>query len=213
MQKEVYLGYIAHFVENVDQTTSDSDYRSFFIEKLGSANVLAAPEIKVRDLSRNMYRAYVASMYIRYSPYYLLATLSSKQLSELLGTISETIDVYGLYKSIDDDISISNTDRHIKRDALYTYKSVLAKYSAQAASKKPTAAASKKLPVKKSNVASKKLAAKKPLSATKKTKPSAPAKSCTDYKLPELKEMAKAKKLAGYSKMNKATLCSSLKIK
>jgi hypothetical protein len=217
MNKEIFLGYIAYFVKNIDQLTDDDYYRAFFVKHLGTSNVVGAPETKIRDVARLMYRAYVASMYIRYSPYYLMTTLSFKDMGEMIANITSTLDQYGVYKSIDDDVSVSNMDKHIKRDALDTYKSVLGKYAPQVSKPAPSkpapkkrAAPQKKATVPKKPVSKSKAPAKAP---AKKAVAKGKVKVCADYKLPELKEMAKAKKLTGYSKMNKSTLCSALGVK
>jgi hypothetical protein len=216
MQKEHYLGFVAHFVKNVDQMTPDSEYRSFFVKTLGTSNVLGAQDVKVKDMARNMYRAYVASEYIKYSPFYLLTTLSSKQLVDLVGTISEMVDSYGLYSPIDTDLTISTIDSYIKKLGLDTYKSVLSKYS----SSTPTKAAAKKPAIKGVKRATKKTSKSTKPKASTKTKPAAKkttkvssGKTCSELKLPELKEMAKAKKISRYSKMNKSALCAALGIK
>jgi len=221
MEKKDYLGYIAHFVKNIDQRdnrdtpTSENEYRAFFVKHLGTTNIISAPDPKIRDLSRHLYKAYVASLYIRYGAYYLASTLTSKQLSELIAGQTGLIDEYGLYKSIDDDIAVSNIDRHIKKDGLDTYRSILTKYLPKSAAPKKTAppkktAVTKKAPAKKP--APKKVAAKTTKKAAPK-KPVAKGKSCKEYGLPALKQMAKDAGIRGYSKMNKPALCAALGIK
>lgn len=225
MEPKHYLGYIAHFVKNVDQLTPTDDYRDFFRTNLGTPNPMSAPDAKVRDVARWMYRAYVASMYVRYSPYYLMTKLSSKECGDLVNLIVEITDRYGLYKSVAVDISVSASDKEIKNKAI-DYKSILSKYaspSKSTAAPKPkrvaTKTAARKTTKKSSSTVAKKASpapkkapvktAKRPVSKTsgaaKKT-----AKSCAEYKVPELKEMAKTKGVKGFSKMNKNALCDAL---
>lgn len=127
MQKEHYLGYIAHFVKTVDNATVDN-YRAFFIEHLGTANVMNAPDAKVKDVARWMYRAHVASLYVRYGPFYLLTQLSSNDIEKMMKEVIDVVDNFGLYKSIDEDLSVANVDKHVKKYAVDTYKSILSKY-------------------------------------------------------------------------------------
>lgn len=213
MQKDHYLGYIAHFVRNVDQLTTDSEYRAFFIKHLGTSNVINAPDLKIRDTARLMYRAYAVSLYIRYSPYYLMTKLSFAELGEMMGSLMQIVDQYDLYKSVEGDVSISSTDKHIKKYALDTYRSILAKYSPAPKVKttKKTSAAAKKTVRKPAARPTTKASSKKGTTAKRSTAPK--GKSCSDYNLTELKGMAKTKKIVGYSRMNKSNLCTALNIK
>lgn len=229
MQNEDYIGYVAHFVSNIDQMTPDDEYRKFFVKTLGTANVASAPEAKVKEMARNLYKAYVAHTLVRYSPFYLVSSLSSKQLSDLVSDQTKLVEKYGLYTAVDVDVSLSNIDKHIKKDSVSTYKSILGKYLPKAAAAKKTTTKKvttrKPSSVKKTAVASKKPSSIKKtatgkVTATKKTitKKVAPSKTatraatCKDYTLPELKGMAKGN-IKGFSKLNKKELCEALKIK
>lgn len=225
MQKEDYIGYVAHFVSNIDQMTPDDEYRKFFVKTLGTANVAMAPEAKTKDLARNLYKAYVAHTLVRYSPFYLVSSLSSKQLSDLVSDQVKLVEKYNLYTAVDIDISPSNIDRNIKKDSVSSYKSILGKYLPKAAVAKKTgtkrvAAATKKVPAKTTAKraapkvsAVKKAAPKKPIAAKKApSKTTTRAATCKDYTLPELKGMAKGN-IKGFSKLNKKELCEALKIK
>jgi hypothetical protein len=228
METKDYLGYIAYFVKNVDQVAPRPDYVRFFKKHLGAA-MFSAPVPKIRDVARLMYKGYIGTTYTRYGAFYLISKLDSTQIDKFINetvAIAKKYDVY--YDTIDRDLSNTAIDKNIKKFALANYKSILADYSddvpKKAVAKKtatkstaPKKTASKTTIPKKTTTTAKRTLVitttpKKPVRKTA-TKGKKASKSCADYKVPELKDLARTLKVPYYSKMNKTELCKALKIK
>jgi hypothetical protein len=131
MDVKDYLGYIAYFVSNIDQTASRIEYVRFFKQQLGDKMFASLPS-KISVLSRRLYAAYVASSFTCYSAFYLASKLTFNDLVSLTGAITSLYNEWGIYyDTIDDDLSTSNVDSHIKKRALTTYKSILVQYESE----------------------------------------------------------------------------------
>ena len=215
MDRGIYLGYIAHFVSQVDLLASKYTYRDFFTKYLGSSTFQKAPDSKIRDLARHLYRAYVASLYSRYGACYLATRLTSTQLEEFIRDENALSEKYGIfYKVVDYDLSTSNIDKHIEDDAIRDYKSVLEEISsigvapvkrvAAKSAKRASVKSAKTLDVKTSKVKS---AKPKTEEAPKRTR-----RTCDQYLLPELKALAKKKGIT-VGKLKKDQLCAKMKIR
>jgi hypothetical protein len=223
MERSDYLGYIAHFVKNVDQLATRSEYRKLFAKFIGTKTLETASDKEVADLARHLYKAYVAHIYTRYSARYLAEKLSSTDIAKLIEDQVALDKKHKIFTDlIDRTLTTSAVDKNIAKQALTSYKLIIEELYAEKAVKKTKP---KKSPAKK--------VTKKPTVAKSSTKSTTVAKSstkptltkpvkktvtksvrkCADYLLSELKVMARDKGITGYSKLNKADLCVKLNIK
>ena len=231
-----YLGYIAHFVKNIDLRTPDTDLIAFLTTALGKkatvAGIISAPLPKVRDAARLLYQSYVVSMYTKYGAFYLASKLDAKTMSTYLTSVIAQDKKFGVfYNRVDYDFTPAVMDSVIKKFSLPNYKAIFTerlglestgKVGRTTKAKPQTIAitrirAPKKTPVR----GGKKSPAKKPKSISivdtptpptrgKKGKVKGKARTCKDYKVPELKALASALKIPGASRMKKPELCKVL---
>lgn len=229
--EENYLSYIAYFIHNVSPTTSKYEYRDYFAKVLGD-DLFAADGSKLKKTARHLYRAYVASVYSRMPAFRIAEKLSDKQIEEFVQSHEELEKKYKVYyDTIDKDLDDKSVDKKIKTLQLTAYKSVLSKIDPKnsptrireearkgreqkKASKanttaKKTAKTAARSPKKTAGKTAGKTVGAKKTSGAKKVA----GKTCSEYTVKELKDLATAKGVAGRSKMDKAQLCAALKIK
>lgn len=237
MEAKDYLGYIAHFYKNLSQWIPKREFAELLAAQLGPSG-LNAPLPKVRDTARLLYKGYVTSAYTKMGAFHIVSHLDSKTIDLYLADVIALNKKYGVYyDTIDHDLSLSNMDKHIKKASLANYRAVFSELfddpvtikrvpkKSPVARKTPAKGTRTKSPAKAtSTVASKKaIAAKKAAIAraavTKKSPPKKTVakktltialKGCDDYKLPELKEMARMLRIPGFGRMKKQALCAAL---
>jgi len=220
MDNEAYLAYIAHFVDSVSPNTPKYEYREYFSEVLGD-DLFDSDTASLKKLARHLYKSYVCSVYSRHNAFVLARKLTDSQLEKYLAEIIELDKKYKIdYTTIDKDLKSS--DFYIQKSGERKWKFILGKLDPKNSptiikekarkereAKKPAAKPSTK-PRAKSSVRDSPKPPRKPASkhvTVKKTK------TCSEHNIKELKEIAKARGLTGYSKLNKADLCQFLKIK
>lgn len=242
MDSETSLAYIAHYVSNIASMAGTSQLRSYFSKVLGTSGkaLFAVDDAELAKLARHLYRSHVVAVYSKYDAFYLASHLTDKQLEGYLADLLALEEKYGIvYDTISTDLSKAAIDKHIKKNGETRFKSILskldpmnspttikakasaarlkAKEAKLKAAGKSTASTTKKTttssrtkkaasPVKKTRTSSTK-------SSTVKKTTKKPTKSCNDHNLKELKEMAKAAGMTGYSKLDKSSLCKKLNIK
>lgn len=206
MEERYYLGYIAHFLKNIDQLTSVDQYRKFFNDFLGTSDLLQAEPDKIKMLARKMYKAYILGGYLKYSPFVLLTGPTTKQLSELMREVSDLLAKYNLPEDLlDTDLSLSNIDYHIEKDSLGKYASILDVYLPEEERPKKTRGPSKKRTPTGSTGTQRRKKSAAPLPIPK-------GKRCSDVLRTELNEIALSRGIdpKGFTK---ADLCRELGIK
>lgn len=209
---ELYLGYIARFVDN-NTYVSKYEYRTYFKKVLGS-KLFSASEDKLKDLAVHLYCAYVAGVQTRFSAFTLAQNLSTKELKDLVKqqeTLEKKFGIYNLGGNVDSDLSSSAIHKMIKSRSLHTFKSVLAKLDEEQSPTfiKKQKAKERERTSKKSTKSSTKSSIKSP---TKK-KTSTKSKASKSYTVKELKEMARDLKIRGYTTMKKDELLEALGVK
>lgn len=215
-----------------------SDFLKLCKDHLGK-ELFKAPLIKLKEFARLLYKSYVASLYSRYTAFHIVTILSSKEIENYL---KETIDLnkkYGVfYDTVDYDLSPASMDKNIAKSNIPGYTTILKSI----AENSNAAAAPRKAPVKKATSPKKVVKVNSPKKTTgpkKAVKVNSPKKgvkttvtpkvplirkapaaktlvkvrTCKEYKITELKQMARQIGMRGYSTMIKAELCKSLKIK
>lgn len=234
MEAKDYVSYIAYFWKNYTLSVPKSEFLSFLNTKLGS-KMFEAPLPKLRETARFLYKGYVVSMYTRYTPFYIVSKLEYLDIDKYLDEIIELNKKYDLfYITIDYDLTNSSMDSNIKKIYMSNYKSVLAeledvspkkvktgtktgkKLSEKDSSKKPKAVSKNPKvgkPGKNSSKKPKSVTAKSTSGKQRSSAKKVSYKKCSDYKVGELRGMAKGLKIPGYSKMAKNELCKTLKIK
>lgn len=219
METKDYLGYIAHYITN-NQLITKYEFRRYFMEELG-AELFSAPEKKIKDLARHLYKSYIVSIYTRYSSFSLAKALSSKELEDLLEDQRNLDQKYKITNLrggvVGNDIKKSSVvDKHIKEQAERNYKAILLKMDEakspstikekeakeRAVKREKKASAAKK--VVKKNVTTSSKGSKEGVEVTAKR---------TKYTLKELKDLAAAAKIPGRSTMDKAALMKALRLK
>lgn len=128
MDERSYLSYIVHFLKNIDRSSTVNEIKQLFTKSLGTLNLISAPEEKVKQLARKMYKAYVLSQYLKIPPFIFLDGYTTKELNEMMLDLLDFLGKYQLPEPIDTDFTLSNIDRHIERAALEKYKRFLAQY-------------------------------------------------------------------------------------
>lgn len=239
MDSETSLAYIAHYVSNIASMAGTSQLRSYFSKVLGTSGkaLFAVDDAELAKLARHLYRSHVVAVYSKYDAFYLASHLTDKQLEGYLADLLTLEKKYGIvYDTISTDLSKAAIDKHIKKNGETRFKSILAKLDPM---NSPTTIKAKASAARlKAKEAKLKAAGKSTASTTKKTTTSSrtkkaaspvkktstkstttkkttrkPTKSCNDHNLKELKEMAKAAGMTGYSKLDKSSLCKKLNIK
>jgi len=231
MNRDVYLRYIVHFIERVDQLATTQQYKTLFLKYLGK-EMFAASDLKLKTLARHLKKAHIASTIIKYPAYYLAFHLSDDELTKMIDDLRKVIAKYKLYEALEYDTSIAVLDKGIERDSSGAKKTALKAFEDEEAPvKKPRAPAKRakkaktpvRQPAKKPAAAKKAQAAKKP-SVTAARRAPAPVKTqakkagaaakkkCSDYTISELRAEAKTKKIpySTYGKMTREALCKRL---
>lgn len=219
MDKEVYLGYLAHVVQYFTVGIGKYGYRNYFLKVLGP-KMFDADLSKIRSAARHLYRAYVVSVHSSHGMMKLANDLSDDDLKAYMAGIIKLDEKYGLETAkVDISMDDKSVDKKISELQSSKTKAVLAELLPENSPKTKTRSGAAKT---KTKSTAKKTVFKKPVLAKKSTKstggkkivkPVMAKKTCREYNLTELKEMAKSKGHTGYSKLKKDDLCKLLKIK
>lgn len=222
MDRNDYLKYISHFVEKVDQLATDTQYKSFFLKHLGK-EMFAASDAKIKETALHLYKAYLLGTIIKIQPFEL-ASLTSTQLSSLIGEEKKLIEKYKLDFPLEIETTVSKMEVAMRKQSSAAKKVALEVFAT------PKKAPAKPKAPRKPAGAKPKAKAKTPVKTVKKTAAKTPVKKVPTgkgkvvakkggvaeckkkYTLPELKQLAKQLKVKSYSKMNKEQLCKAMKL-
>lgn len=202
--RDVYIKYIGTYAKSI-LTLGDVTWGDYFQSHLGKS-LTKASTVKLGKLAKKLYLTHIASMGLCVPNWSLLEKdFSIEKLKEMIRDAEKLRGKYGYHIQVDYSLTDSGMLKHMKERGVKG-KEVLKKYLEGEPSSRKTAKSSKKTA---------KPSGKKTAKSSKKTKKATAVKgkTCKQYKVAELKAIAKARKKKGYSKLNKAELCKLLRIK
>jgi uncharacterized membrane protein len=180
------------------------------MKQLGK-EMMKASDDKIKQVAIHLYKAYMLSNIIKIGAFALANTLTDKQITDMIKAQLALLEKYGLEFSLNSDLTPSGMNAMIKSHGSGSSVASLDDVISSPTKARKAPATRKKAPTKAKKRAP---ATQKKTSAKKIVRKSASQKleDCKKkYTVPELKGMAKALKVAGFSKMTKEELCKAIK--